>query len=93
MKTRKIKKLLQVMLDNTTLFEYGLCQWVSVLYIKNIINWNERMLLDKYISNNKPFNYKIRLLFSPFCNHTYYWKKGKIEPRIKWIKKHIKKLS
>jgi hypothetical protein len=83
----KIKKLLQLMLDNQDKFELGLCYWIINLYYKGKISYSESNLLSVYIIKNAPFLYKI----NPFKNG-YYWKKGSITPRIKWLKKHIAKL-
>lgn len=93
---RSIKELLELMLDNKDLFRSGLCKWNSILYIRDIITWDEFIFLKKYIRSNRPPFYDN---FTIFChtilrdhptNH-YYWKQGEIKPRIKWIQKHIAK--
>lgn len=87
MKDRSIKELLEVMLYNVHLFDCGLCYWTSSLWVENKITYSELKLLKKYISNNKPFN------FRSITGWGYYWKPYKIQPRIDWINKHIKKNS
>lgn len=81
---RTVKELLQLMLDNENLFCNGLCSWVNQLEFKTYINDQELTLLSQYIYDNKPFT-----LHDIFSNDCYYWKKGDIKPRIKWIKHHI----
>jgi hypothetical protein len=81
---RTIKELLQLMLDNKDLFETGLCRWDVELSHKNLINFNENVLLRDFIKNNKPSDYKE--------NSPYYWEVFDIEPRIKWLEEHISKL-
>jgi hypothetical protein len=77
---RSIDELLEVMLDNTAEFEDGLCKWRYNL--RNKISDEEHIRLHRYIEKNRPW----------FCFGTHYWPKGKLEPRLKWIRKHIKKL-
>lgn len=87
---RTIKELLQLMLDNKQLFKEGLCNWKDELWITDGIDTHEYIHLGRYIANNRP---------SPFSsinafvnrNWVYYWTKGDIKPRIKWLKKHIAK--
>jgi len=86
MKTRTIKELLQLMLDNQNLFCKGLCGWSTELGYYGLINSSECSQLIKYIDDNKPS--KLHHYF--FGNGNYYWNPGEIKPRIKWIKKHIK---
>lgn len=58
MKTRSIKELLQVMLDNFNLFEEkscnGLCMFRDFLFSKKIINYNEWLIIIEYMIKNKP---------------------------------------
>jgi hypothetical protein len=84
---RTTKELLEIMLKNEGYFNCGLCDWVSRLFINNIISLDEKYKLKTYIRENKPFNWRT------FLKSAYYWKPGNIKPRIKWIKKHIKKQS
>ncbi len=84
---RSIKELLQVMLDNLILFDNGLCYWATELYHEELISYEERRILMNYIQNNKPSFSSITSLVTG----GYYWRAGKINPRIKWINKHINK--
>lgn len=90
---RSIKELLQLMLDNQYLFETGLCFWVWDLRRVNleapIISIDECKLLKTYVNKNRPHTFSsFNVLLN--CTSRYYWKKGNIKPRIKWIEKHIK---
>lgn len=95
---RSIKELLEVMLDNKDLFMSGLCMWSTSLYVRDIISYDEHIVLKNYIRSNRPPFYDN---FTIFCHtirrdnpaYHYYWKDGKIKPRIKWIQKHIAKNS
>lgn len=87
MKNRSIVELLELMLENQGLFHSGLCYWAQRLESANIISPNERYRLENYIEENRPF-----FIFRCWSGD-YYWKPERIRPRIKWIIKHIKKLS
>jgi hypothetical protein len=90
---RSIKELLQVMLQHKDLFEKGMCHWVGTLHQKDIITESEAETLSEYIRYNR-LNY---FSWSNFIRGhepgAYYFPKGKIKPRIYWIKRHIKKNS
>jgi hypothetical protein len=73
------------MLANPQLFETGLCRWVTSLYCANLITFDETNVLSEYIEANEPDDRDI--------TNIYYWRVRDIEPRIKWLKKHIKKLK
>ena len=83
---RKNKELLQVFLDNQHLFKTGICGWVMDLYIEGAISFEERMYLLGLIRKNEPVLTKIGLQ----GDGLYYWEKGNIKPRIKWLKKHLR---
>jgi len=51
---RNVKELLELMLENKTLFSSGLCSWAHTLYYYNKITLNEYNLLDRYIASNRP---------------------------------------
>lgn len=85
---RTNKELLQVFLDNQKLFETGLCSWIDALLCVNLINNEEFKYLNDLILKHKPILYRLRI--SKNSIYGYYWEKGKIEPRIKWLKKHLK---
>jgi hypothetical protein len=89
MKERSIKELLEFMLKNQRLFSRGLCYWCNQMYDYGLLKTQEYLKLRMYIDENRPspfssFNALI------YFNNNYYWRSGKIKPRIKWIKKHIK---
>lgn len=89
---RSIKTLLEVMLQNKCLFKSGLCQWVYSLYVNNKITYPELDRLTDYIRNNRPEKdwsvSSFLYLNKPYLS--FYWKSGKLYPRVQWIKKHIK---
>jgi hypothetical protein len=90
-KQRNIKELLEVMLNNQHLFSSGLCQWVVSCHLYDQISEGEWRTLDTYIQKNKPRGAINKFLIS--FRGGFYWKKGNIKPRIKWIKKHLKNLK
>lgn len=90
---RTIKELLELMLENQPSNKTGLCHWSNILFDKKIIDRYEHNLLYEYIKNNPPF---LRALIARIIDKRrdyYYWRIGSIAPRIKWLKKHIKKQS
>lgn len=81
----------QKLLDNTLLFNNGLCLWITTISCKDHISECTANLLLGYINSNIPLSYhKIRFFL---CPDGYWWKAGEIEPRIKYIKKHMKKID
>jgi hypothetical protein len=86
---RSIKELLELMLKNEQGFFSGLCSWVNYLYSSKIINLEEKLLLIRYIENNRPSKWSSFSAFK-YRNTHFYWEWKNIKPRIKWIKKHIK---
>jgi hypothetical protein len=90
-KERPIKELLQVMLDNQHLFGEGLCRWKDRLYYWNdLITKKEHDKLGVYIHENRPSKFSSIDAFLS-RDSAYYWKCDDIKPRIKWLKKHLKK--
>jgi hypothetical protein len=86
-KERTINELLKLMLDNQNFFSCGLCGWANTMYHGDKINKTEYMKLRGYIDLNEPFTFhKLRNPDSRF-----YWKIGELAPRVRWIKKHIKR--
>ena len=87
MKTRTIKELLQILLDNIDCIKIArykcLCALILYLYCIDKITWKEYILIYKYIKNNIPIN-----AWNP-----YGWKPRLILPRKKWLKEHIELLS
>ena len=101
---RSTKELLEVMKEHVWMFNplftvsppRGLCTLAVKLYLKNIITIKEFIHIEDYIRENKPsvlsdWDSLIHRITNPFSE--YYWKEGEIEPRIKWIEKHIEKNS
>jgi len=81
---RNNKELLEVFLYNVDLFDSGLCSWIYELWRTNIISCQERSFLMEIIKDNEPF------LNRYFTGRAYYWKIGNINPRIKFLTKHLK---
>lgn len=81
----KLSEELEYLLDNIHLIETrnygGLC------ILSRRIFYDVKIF--KYIDSNIPFN---RRLYA-FLNGGYWWRCNKIEPRKKWLEKHIKKLK
>lgn len=80
-RTRSVKTLLKLMLENQHLFKHGLCMWLSRLYQADIISSKEYDKVTWYLEANEPAN-----------NPTYWFEKGDIQPRIEWINKQLEKL-
>ena len=89
---RGIKELFEVMLNNQKLFTKSLCSWSSRLRVNKQITLEEDIFLYRYIAENRPSKFSSHNAWL-HRNYSYYWECGDIKPRIKWIKKHIKKLS
>jgi hypothetical protein len=89
---RTTKELLEVMLEYQDFYDTGLCAWVNSLHLCKIISTEEGFHLKNYIRNNRPSKYSSFESFKQ-RNYLYYWENGNLAPRIKWIKKHIKKIS
>jgi hypothetical protein len=83
------KELLQIMYDNSDCITSGLCFLVDRIYTKGLISNEEFFALDSFLQRNKPITFW--RIFHP--KSKFWWKKGRIEPRRKWLKKQIKKLS
>jgi len=91
---RTTKELLELMLERQDKFRLGLCIWNQELKLCNIISSHEYSHLKNYIRNNKPSRFSSWDYFKySFSGSRFYWEASEIKPRIKWIKKHIKKLS
>jgi hypothetical protein len=92
--SRPIKELLEITLENEQCYNNeGLCTWFSMLCRFQLIDYREMIILINYAKANKPIIFTI--IYTRFIhrNNGFWWKKGNITPRIKWIKKHIKKNS
>ncbi len=89
---RNLKELLQLFLEeeNQILFRWGLCNWAARLQRQDKITEEEYFFLLNFILNNKVSRFSS--IDALFAQRKYYWRRGKIKPRIAWIKKQIKKL-
>ena len=90
MKERSIKELLEVMLNNQNAFTGGLCSWAGNILRLRYISAEEFNILDRYITQNRPSIWSSVSAFNS-RHSSYYWRRYDIKPRIKWLKKHIKK--
>lgn len=93
---RTLHELAEILLkpDNLEYFTSGLCHYILELNIRGKITKSEYCMLKRLIVNNKPFTTQLtRLISNPDLlnpsSNNYYWRYGKVEPRIKWIKKHM----
>ena len=93
-KERSINELLKLLLDNINMLNESNCEGLCMLVIRlcsfKTISYIEQNILLKYIRNNKPINF-ITLRHFMMGDYYFYWKVNSKEPRIKWLKKHIKK--
>ncbi len=80
-KPKEIKILLQIMLDNIHMLETGLCRLNIKLTELNIITKKECLIIKYYLEK--------QIQHSSF----FWWKLREIEPRVNWLKEHIKLLS
>lgn len=91
-KNRIVVPLLELMLENQELFDCGLCSWIAMLRLKNIISNDEFVILRMYVRLNRPSIFSSWGAFRQ-RNRLYHWPSGNIKPRIKWINQHIAKLK
>lgn len=87
MSTRSTKELLQVLLDNIHLLKFGLCYLAADLYESDKLSYSEYHRLSNYISSNRLKSIH-RFLYP---TSVYHYRKGAKRPRIKWLKKQIRK--
>ena len=93
MKTRSIKELLTILLENEELFKNkaasGLCGLTLWLKGNDEISYTEYALLMTYIEVHRPKKGKHYCLS---CNKSaWHWEFGVWPPREKWLKYRIKK--
>lgn len=81
MTNRTIIELLQIVLDNISKCSYGFCEFIDTLFITGFITNGEAYLLHTYLYNNRPENKNLQ---------EYWWLPSILEPRIEWLKEHIK---
>jgi hypothetical protein len=89
----KLSEIFQLMLDNVKYFEGGLCVWVNeTIFQKHPYkswSWIDEQTgnAKKYFREHRPINYYW------LTGNGYFWKRSDINPRVKFLKKHIKKLQ
>lgn len=86
---RSIKELLELMPKNKALFRYGLCTWVIDLKHSDHITKQEKWKLLAYIAANRPSKWSSINAFIA-SGTVLYWPVSNSQPRVRWIKKHIK---
>ena len=87
---RTINELLKITLENFdeyfSSYNNGICLIILVLWAhEDIITFSEYRKIYKYIYENKPFS-----IFRIGAN-SYFWRPGRVAPRKRWLKKHVKK--
>lgn len=80
-----MKEILEILLNNIDRLKTGLCGLAYVLYFSEKINLDQYDEFCLYIKKNRPIN------FRSLVRDLYYWEIGDKKPRIKWLKKHIKR--
>lgn len=87
---RNIKELLIYLRDHISkyglgylnVWDFGLCEVIDSLFLKDYILITEHVLLRSYLSRHAPKK----------KNGEYWFPPRKKEPRIKWLNKQIEKL-
>lgn len=92
---RTIKELLEILLEHlkqkqTAYDQLGLCRDIYWLFILNKITNKEHVILDAYIQNHKPTNFR-----TIFRLAAYWWPEMTSDPkskrsRIKYLERLIK---
>lgn len=92
---KSIKELLEMLLKNINSGKFRTCLCMSVFLLNNDVTKEELALLFDYINQNKPKSrFSIGIYnFLYYKDDSFYWKIGKVKPRIEWLKYHIKKNS
>lgn len=84
---RNINELLQLTLKKAYNISFGgLCILIIQILQDKEITIEEYVLLENYIKIHKPFGILFR-------TDAYYWSMNKRKPRIRYLKKHIKRTS
>jgi len=87
-----IKDLLELLLRHEDLFEEGLCLWITTMREHNLFSLEDSYILRNYVWANRPSKYSSIDVWIR-RDDPYYWKISELKPRIKWIKKHIRRNS
>jgi oligoribonuclease (3'-5' exoribonuclease) len=82
---RSTKELLEIMFKNIWRLKMGLCGLIWQLEESGVITSDEHNHMLEYIKKHRPFNLNL------ICNSVYYWKPGASKPRIRWIRRHIRR--
>ena len=98
---RTIRELLTIVRDELNSYEDefgGLCSFTFKLCIEDKITRKEYFILSSYLDDNIPFTLNTlrdRIITLSWSNPIigFWWKEDAKQPRIKWLNKHIKKLS
>lgn len=85
MKTRSKKELTQLVLDNMSKFQSGLCQLTADLIRIDIISYDEYFLLHNYFKKHAP---RRKNWFG-----LYWWTKDDPIPRINFLNERLRKLN
>jgi hypothetical protein len=78
---RKIKKLLEIMIENEYNIKTGLCGLNMFLFMSGEFTLNEKVRVDLYLSTHKPHN-----------DSAYWWTEGYRKPRVEWLIRQIENL-
>jgi hypothetical protein len=90
---RSINELLSVVLDNfdkyfnIDAYTNGICILISSLENRRVLTSNEVGKVKDYIRSNPPSKIPFGMGHPLYG---YYWKPGKVAPRKRWLRKHIK---
>ena len=82
MKTNR--EILIIVRDYKIFFYSSLCRLLLELQNRDLISKDELNKIRRYLYKNKP---------KKLWNHNYFWKPGLWIPRLRWLNKHIKKLT
>ena len=88
---RSLLELLKIVSYHPEHFRSGLCQWIDALEIHRIISRKEARKLLEYVKNNRPSMFShINAFYHKMYGSLFYWEKGILSYRLKWLDKHIK---
>ncbi len=91
MKTRSLKELFEIILENEYLFASGLCGLIYNLLYNDTITLTESIKLIKYIDSHRPKRGKH---YDKSCgSNPFYWPIYSWSPREAWLRDQIKKLT
>jgi hypothetical protein len=91
---RTIKELFELLLSKEETFHGSICLWALRLSTLGVITHPEYCSIRDYVANNKPSIFYDWERFKHSVIHkgkALYWERDLKEPRMKWIKKQLKK--